>query len=351
MMISATPEDITQIDATGARLKAVPGIRVGARPTAAEPQAAAPSGRVATVRRRPPAQEILDRALVTPGRRQPMRTYSGEVYRADGGLCPLSLRPSVRAEIKHVPLAPPTRAAERLSGHYLYAGPLFGVFGHDLIELTGRLWPLLRESFDGVVVQRWRPWIDPFQLKLDHTIATVLGAFGIGFHDIRVIENTMEVERLTVPEPALHINDFGLPILGECFRLIADHYRAPTVFTGRGFYISRTQEGSSRVANETELEEAAQRAGLQVLHPQNLALPLQISLMRQAGVLVGIDGAAMHLAAFARPGTRVLYFDTRNLANQRIVNEVAGLDARYVAVPAGGTVTAIDAHLLRVLSA
>jgi capsular polysaccharide biosynthesis protein len=71
--------------------------------------------------------------------------------------------------------------------------------------------------------------------------------------------------------------------------------------------------------------------------------------MRQAEALVGTDGSAMHLAAFARPGTRILTFDTRNLMNQRIINELAGLEASTVDVPAGGPVRDIEAHLARLL--
>ena len=99
------------------------------------------------------------------------------------------------------------------------------------------------------------------------------------------------------------------------------------------------------MANEPEIEAAARRAGLQVLHPQRLGLPLQIALMAEAQAIAGTDGSALHLAAFARPGTRLLSFDTRDVVNQRIVNAVAGLDARSVPVAPGGTVEDIDAHL------
>ena len=90
------------------------------------------------------------------------------------------------------------------------------------------------------------------------------------------------------------------------------------------------------MANEPEIEAAARRAGLQVLHPQRLGLPLQIALMAEAQAIAGTDGSALHLAAFARPGTRLLTFDTRNVVNQRIINAVAGLDARTVPVAPGG---------------
>ena len=317
-------------------------------PPASGPAAATGAAGGEIVQDRPPARAQLRRALVTPGRQRPGRQYSGEVYDADGRLEPLSLRPSARAGYKHLP-EPPRRARARLAGRHLYAGPLFGIFGHDLIELPGRLWPLLEQGgarFDGIVVQKFTPGADAVQLRLDATIATVLAAFDIGFQQIHLVEAPTEVEDLTVPEPALAINHFGLPILGDCFRRIAERQAgiAPRL-PGRGLYLSRSGTGASRVANEPEIEAAARRAGLQVLHPQRLGLPLQIALMAEAQAIAGTDGSALHLAAFARPGTRLLSFDTRDVVNQRIVNAVAGLDARSVPVAPGGIVQDIDAHL------
>ena len=304
---------------------------------------------------RPPARAELRRALVTPGRQRPVRHYSGEVYHADGRLELLSLRPSTHDGYQHVP-EPPRRATARLAGRYLYAGPLFGIFGHDLVELPGRLWPLLEaqagETFDGIVAQKFTRGTDGVQLRLDATIATILAAFDIDFHRIHLVEAPTEVEHLTVPEPALHINHFGLPVLGDCFRRIAARHAglAPRL-PGRGLYLSRTggitgaSTGASRIANEPEVEAAARRAGLQVLHPQRLGLPLQIALMAETPAIAGTDGSALHLAAFARPGTRLLSLDTRDVVNQRIINTVAGLDACSVPVAPGGTVEGIDAHL------
>lgn len=325
--------------------------RRGAPPPS--PRPAEPPGAVegivgGVVQDRPPARAEVARALVTPGRQRPGKRYSGEVYDARGRLEPLSLRPSARADYRHEPEAP-KRATARLAGRHLYAGPLFGIFGHDIVELPGRLWPLLEAGarFDGIVAQKFLPGLDGVQLRLDQTIATVLAAFGIGFERIHLVEAPTEVEALLVPEPALHINHFGLPVLGDCFRRIAaQHAGLAPKLDGRGLYLSRSGlGGGSRIANEPEVEAAARRAGLAVLHPERLGLPLQIALMAEAPGIAGTDGSALHLAAFARPGTRLLSLDTRDLVNQRIVNAVAGLDARSIAVPPGGAVPDVAAEL------
>jgi hypothetical protein len=289
---------------------------------------------------RAPISEIIERAVVTPGRQRPEHLYSGEVWRPDGQLAKLSLRPSARARYRHAPIPPKARPAERLAGHHLFVGPLFRIFGHDLIELPGRLWPLLSGRFDGIVATKWRPADDPFQIVVDQTIATVLAAFDIAPRDVHVIERPTEVERLTVPEPAFHVNDFGLPVLRDCYQRIAERYRSgPGILDGRGLYLSRTAVPMSRIGNEKEVEAAARRAGLLVLHPQKSSLAMQIALVGEAGGIAGTDGSALHLAAFAHPGTRLVYFDTRKLVNQRIVNEAAGLEAHAIAVALGGRVT------------
>ena len=338
--------EIEQKAAAAQAERRAPAAAVARRPPARPPRALPEPD--ALVQSRPPARATLEGALVTPGRLRPVRLYSGEVWRPDGRLEPLSLRPSARAGFQHSPPPRPPRAAARLAGRHLFAGPLFGIFGHDLVELTGRLWPLLDERFDGVVVQKFTPGVDAFQLKADQTIATVLAAFGIGFERIHVVETPTEVEALVVPEPALHINDFGLPVLGDCFRRIAEHCAAAAPpFEGSGFYLSRSRSGAGRVANEAEIETAARAAGLQVLHPQLLALPVQIALMGKARALAGTDGSALHLAAFARPGTRLLSFDTRVVINQHIIDAIAGLDARSVPVAPGGAVPDAEAELRR----
>ena len=277
----------------------------------------------------PPQLEIIESAWVTPYVAAENHRFSGEVFRCDGSVCTFSLRRTARTMLHHEPLQPARSTARpKLKGHYLYGGHIFGIFGHDLFEFPGRLWPLLSEHrFDGIVCQSWKA------NAFNRTIAAVLPAFGIEQDDVVVVSDEVEVESLTVPEQAIKINDHCLSILGDCYRRLAMFYRRP-VDTHKGFYLSRRMLGglARSVRSEATFEREAIEAGLTVIHPQTLPLPDQIGLMAGARNIVGPDGSAMHLAAFAKPGTLVLSFETRHIRNQRIINEVMGLEGRYVDV-------------------
>ena len=67
-----------------------------------------------------------------------------------------------------------------------------------------------------------------------------------------------------------------------------------------------------------------------ILHPQEIDLRDQIPLMRDVRVMAGVDGSAMHLAAFCRPGARVVAFDTRNVENQYVIEKLMELQATHL---------------------
>ena len=47
-------------------------------------------------------------------------------------------------------------------------------------------------------------------------------------------------------------------------------------------------------------------------------------------MIAGCDGSALHNVAFARPGTRVLAFDSRVIENQLAIEQACGLRSRHL---------------------
>ena len=56
----------------------------------------------------------------------------------------------------------------------------------------------------------------------------------------------------------------------------------------------------------------------------------QIRMIRRADAIAGCDGSALHLGAFARPGTTLLSIDSRTVLNQLIIDDLSALDAVHV---------------------
>lgn len=95
---------------------------------------------------RQPRLEEYSRAYLTPRRLNGKSEFSGEIYTEDRQLVDLSLRPSAKAAFTHVPKRPgdaELRDCANLPGRYLYVGHVFEMFGHELLEFSTRLWPLV----------------------------------------------------------------------------------------------------------------------------------------------------------------------------------------------------------------
>ncbi len=81
--------------------------------------------------------------------------------------------------------------------------------------------------------------------------------------------------------------------------------------------------------NEAELDALMRARGATVIEPERLDVEDQVRAVRGADLIVGPSGSAMHLSAFAHPGTRVLEVcDARSpakrLPNQQVIDAACG---------------------------
>lgn len=151
------------------------------------------------------------------------------------------------------------------------------------------------------------------------------------FHVVH--ERPLQVERLYVPEPAFYINDYCLDICRAVFTAMADaaanlprYDAAPATH----LFLSRARlNGPPHSEHEKLLQAVAASEGFVVIHPQTMLLSAQIDLVARATAIAGVGGSTMHLTAFCKPGTRVFCFDTRQVRNQAIIEQLMGLDARH----------------------
>jgi hypothetical protein len=246
---------------------------------------------------------------------------------------------------KHVPVAPDSSLLERgtkLEGTYLFAGHHFEIFGHDLIEFGTRLWPLLSGDLrvDGIVVLPWKAG-NPEAAGTTTPSREVLAALGFEGEVVVVTDAPVQVERLLVPDPVYFVNDHCLDICREVFEAVGAAHAAdnPPAEPHRKVFLSRRQLGGrQRSTHEELLERVASSQGYEVVHPEKIPFADQVRMMQESVAVAGIDGSAMHLAVFCRPGTRVICFDTRYVRNQYVLESLMGLSGSHVEL------SALDGH-------
>lgn len=199
-----------------------------------------------------------------------------------------------------VTTAPPMPAADEIAalpGTWMFLGPLFGHFGHFLVESISRIWAFeqLRDRIDGVL------YVPKFQnrpAQVASSYRPFLEALGVTA-PVRNLEDATRVERLYVPRQG-----FGM------FQMIegAPEFRAFTrAHAGKSIpprgaekiYISRSalpaQRGS--ILGETILEELLRDEGYEPFHPQQHTHEEQIAAYRAARQVVAVDCSPLHLLA------------------------------------------------------
>jgi hypothetical protein len=288
---------------------------------------------------RHPQLEVLNWAQISPRRHFGHLQFSGEVYDRSGRLCELSLRPNGPYGYQHTPQSQDINwksPRKTLNGKYLYIGIIFEMFGHDLIESTSRLWPLLEDSFskeyDGAICHPWRTSSSPIQICLNEPTASIFSKFGINPRNLHVLQKEiLEVEMLVVPEIVFKIANHSLDMFRNIFKRIAEDFSIDSDFYNNDrVYLSRSRIGNRVSPLENEFEAIANRQGYVSIHPQSTSFASQISLMRKAKRVAGFDGSAMHMTGFCDPRTRVVSLDTRHVQTQQVIEALFDLDGRHV---------------------
>ena len=305
----------------------------------------------------------VDNALVTPVARGPLRTergphtwVRGAVYDSDGVLVPNSQRrwqgdrsAQVAADPERVRVP---RVARRLKGTWLYAGNWSNHFGHFILETLTNLWPDPHQhaaSLTGILAHR--PIGGPFPMSgrpvplqtpdLKPWQRELLNLAGYGARDQRVVHSRpLKVERLLVPGRPVLLKRWALPPAVDVWRRVSDGVgrRGPheRIFLSRTrFHARRTDRARTDRIWDTGVDATFGAAGFHVVHPETMSVSEQIELIRGATVLAGPAGSALHLSAFADPGTRVLVVGDRRspinpLPTQTIIDAACGHQTAFV---------------------
>lgn len=221
-------------------------------------------------------------------------------------------------------------------GRWLFGGIGFHHFGHALIFSTARLWALDQDCgpLDGILFfdRDTSLGTRPGTTK---NLTAILEVLGIGLPVVTVGQDE-RVETLMVPDEGISTTE-ALFDGTEVFRRFLRHRidRGPAPEGHPDLYVSRTKLGLHRAGLMFEdlIESQLAAAGYHVFHPQRASLAEQVAAYRAARRIIGVDGSAMHLVAFAaRPDARVAVLGRRPYYAKAIASQIRHLSGGAEAV-------------------
>ncbi len=241
---------------------------------------------------------VLPRAVAVPPVVSAMVQAAG-VLADDGAPCPMAATwRGTRAMM--TPPATPEGPVARLPGRHLFAGQLWAHFGHFLCESLSRLWAVDPAGpLDGIVFLPKRPGKVEALSGWQREMFTL---FGLDL-PVRVLDRPTEVEELVVPGQGFGIGPMfaGTP---EFRTFVRDRFAPGVGAEGPDrLYLSRSALGGAEggILGEARIEAHLAAAGYAVFHPQRHGIAAQVAAYRAARAVVGPDGSAFHLLAFADP--------------------------------------------------
>lgn len=188
----------------------------------------------------------------------------------------------------------------------MFCGPLFGHYGHFLIECTVRLWWVLSSGYDGpLVFQTFRAELPAFikdffsMLRLfDRCVFLRPGTTGI------------RAKLLIVPEPSIEERGWITQSFLIPFRTVSATISEEG--DARCLYLSR---GSGplihNVGDEAEIINFLTSAGYTIVDTSMMSLRDQVALMKGAEHVTGIVGSAMHNILFASDRLKTVTYIAR----------------------------------------
>jgi hypothetical protein len=195
------------------------------------------------------------------------------------------------------PAMPDDAAIKTLSGTYMYAGPMFGHFGHFLVESISRLWALtqLEGKIDGIV---FSPKFQNNPQKMAENFRPILKVLGVDVPVILVDEPT-RIDTLYLPQQGFGMFQMieGAP---EFRAFVQDRCGASIPAQGaEKIYLSRSALPPARggMLGEKRLEALLKAEGYVIYHPQKHSFDEQVAAYKAARKIISVDGSPLHLLA------------------------------------------------------
>ncbi|AHJ66026.1 ATP/GTP-binding protein [Granulibacter bethesdensis CGDNIH4] len=211
----------------------------------------------------------------------------------------------------------------------LWIGPIHLHFGHFIVSVLARLWPLLSS-----IPPTWKlAYVggDKYDLfKIEH-IRECFKALGISPERlVRVSEQGTRIPRIAVAEPSFienhSIHEEYFLTLKMIANMIQGHVPDYEI-SEQPVYFSKEnlKAGVRKVINEHDLTSYLSNHGIKIVFPESMPFAEQIRLVTRHRNIIGFSGSAMHLTGFS-DARRIctLSNSIKASSNQALIDMVAG---------------------------
>jgi hypothetical protein len=219
------------------------------------------------------------------------------VLDADGAFVPNSITWRNTNQFNLEPPRPEAANIKTLPGSYMFAGPLFGHFGHFLVESICRLWAVdhLKDKINGIL---FVPKFQSHPQRLMDEYRPLIKMLGVDVPCI-TIEDPTCVETLYVPQQGFGMFEMieGAPEFRDWVKSRGG--KGVTPQGAKKIYVSRSALPPARggLLGEKRLEALLEAEGYSVFHPQKHKFEQQIAAYKAATHIISMDGSPLHMAA------------------------------------------------------
>lgn len=242
---------------------------------------------------------------------QGTRVMEDFLFDADGAgisAAILKRRPAIEHRPRRID---PAIKAEAMPGHWWFGGFLFSAYGHQISEGLSRIWAPILHATGKAPIRLVFVDLSPTPETTKQAFARLVRLFFRREVEIRFVGPTPHrFAWLHVPDAALeypfNISPMMQVPLGEYRAKMRD---STALLAPRGperLYLSRSRMGQDdtrsdfrSLRNEDEIERVFAAHGFEIVHPQDIPFAEQIALYRNARVMAGPNGSALHNCMFS----------------------------------------------------
>lgn len=236
---------------------------------------------------------------------------------------------------------------DRISGAFLYGGPVHGHFGHFMAEMVHRIVPskLLYGAAPFIfVTEAGSRAVTSFE-TLPLFAREVLELLGIGPAEFRLVAENAVVEQLSVVEQGSELGLGPKPgYLDDLHEYVTPRLDAlhRSEVRPKKVYVSRSQLPGGLFLGERYLEEQLAAEGFTSISPETLPVSVQMDIYRKTDVVVFPEGSACHGVELLGTGALKQCFlicrrDSHSRSFERVLQPRASVFASSAGHPFIGT--------------